>query len=140
MASRKEYGYQVIGKKFRLVEKDFNGADSGLNYTYTDGGGLDLPSGFGTYKSPGSSVSEGIELEYTTSRSSEVIDESSTINLPSYLTQALVYYVKGKLQEDLGQIEMKEYFMKEFRKILEKHESSKVAGPRMIMSGKNAIR
>jgi len=140
MASRKEYGYQVIGKQFRLVEKDMTNADGGLNYTYTDGGGLDLPSGTGAYKSPGSSVAGGLEIEYTTSNASEIVDESSVINLPSYLSKALVYYVKGKIQEDLGQIELKEYFMKEFRKILEKHENTKVAGPRMMMPGKNAIR
>ena len=339
MASRKEYGYQVAGNKIRLVEKDMTSADSGLNYTYTDNAGLDIPSGGGVYKSPASSVTDGIEIEYaysptytlptkrtdsgtadtyhlyngwfvvdgyltigatnkdfvndatitvnsyiliegsskwngihkvqavqdilggshggiqtytkvsestnyftdsscswttdetitgvsaefskafSTSPSdtqyiwlagsdahhnnnglfsnwsfagttitlssakwynssgldesvddvpamqvdgahplyayeafretggakfyssvSVLEDESSSIEVSSYLAQALVYYVKGKLQEDLGKIEMKEYFMKEFRKMLEKHENSKVAGPRKIMSGKNAIR
>ena len=60
-------------------------------------------------------------------------DESDTIDLPPYLSKALVYYVKAKVLEDQMNIEAKEYMMREFRKMLEKHESSKVAGPRKMM-------
>ena len=67
-------------------------------------------------------------------------DESDTIDIPSYLSKALVYYVKAKVAEDQMNIEVKEYMMREFKKMVEKHESSKVSGPRMIMSGNNAIR
>jgi hypothetical protein len=67
-------------------------------------------------------------------------DESDTIDLPPYLSKALVYYVKAKVAEDQMNIEVKEYMMREFRKMLEKHESSKIAGPRMMMPGNNAIR
>jgi len=67
-------------------------------------------------------------------------DESDTIDLPEYLSKALVYYVQGKLAEDQMDIERKEYFMREFRRILEKHESSKIWGSRMIIAGPASIR
>jgi hypothetical protein len=67
-------------------------------------------------------------------------DESDTIDLPEYLAKALVYYVKAKIAEDQMDIEQKEYYMREFRILLEKHESSKVWGGRYVMSGPNAIR
>ncbi|QDP62288.1 MAG: hypothetical protein GOVbin2066_55 [Prokaryotic dsDNA virus sp.] len=67
-------------------------------------------------------------------------DESFELDLPTYLSKALVYYVKAKVAEDAMNLELKEYSMREFKKMLEKHENSKVAGPRMIMSGRNALR
>ena len=67
-------------------------------------------------------------------------DESDDIDVPPYLAKALVYYVKAKVAEDQMNIEAKEYMMREFRKMVEKHESSKIAGPRMMMPGNNAIR
>lgn len=71
---------------------------------------------------------------------SVLTDESSEIDVPPYLAKALVYYVKAKVAEDQMNIEVKEYMMREFRKMLEKHENSKIAGPRMIMPGPNALR
>jgi hypothetical protein len=67
-------------------------------------------------------------------------DETDTIDLPEYLTKGLVYYVKAKVAEDMMDIEQKEYFMREFRRILEKHESSKIRGPRMMIPGGHGIR
>ena len=67
-------------------------------------------------------------------------DETDTIDLPTYLTKALVYYIKAKHFEDLANLEMKEYFMKQFRTMVEKHESGKIWGSRRIMSGNSAIR
>tara|TARA_R110000824_G_scaffold93691_1_gene226499 strand:+ start:230 stop:895 length:666 start_codon:yes stop_codon:yes gene_type:complete len=67
-------------------------------------------------------------------------DEGDTIDVASYLTKALVYYVKARIAEDTGQIDGKEYFMREFRRILEKHESARISGPRMIAAGPFAIR
>ena len=60
-------------------------------------------------------------------------DESFELDLPPYLSKALVYYVKAKQAEELLDIERKEYFMREFKKLVEKHESSKISGPRRIM-------
>ena len=67
-------------------------------------------------------------------------DEGDTIDVASYLTKALVYYVKARIAEDTGQMEGKEYFMREFRVMLEKHESANIWGPRMIASGPYAIK
>ena len=67
-------------------------------------------------------------------------DESDTIDLPEYLAKGLVYYVKAKIAEDRGDIEQKEYNMREFRRILEKHESSKIRGPSVMIPGSHGIR
>mgnify|MGYP003151677761 CR=1 FL=1 len=67
-------------------------------------------------------------------------DEDDTIDLPSYLTKALVYYVKAKLMEDAFDIEAKEYFMREFRKMVEKFNNGRVAGPRVLLTGGHAIK
>jgi len=67
-------------------------------------------------------------------------DEADTIDLPEYLTKALVYYVKAKVAEDTGEIDKKEYNMKEFTRLLEKNESSKVWGARRIGTDETAIR
>ena len=67
-------------------------------------------------------------------------DESDTIDLPEYLAKALIYYVKAKLAEDERDVGARDVLMKEFYAIIEKHESSKIWGARMISPGPNAIR
>jgi len=67
-------------------------------------------------------------------------NEADTIDLPPYLSKALVYYVKAKLAEDAMEIEAKEYLMREFKRMVEKQASSNVSGRRSIMPGINAIR
>ena len=67
-------------------------------------------------------------------------DEADEIDLPEYLTKALVYYVKAKVAEDRMDIEAKEYFLREFRAILEKHENSKTWGGRKVIPGAHSIR
>ena len=67
-------------------------------------------------------------------------DESDIIDLPDYLARALVHYVKAKLAEDALEMDKKDYFMREFYVILDKYESSKIWGARMISPGPNAIR
>ena len=67
-------------------------------------------------------------------------DELDEIPVPEYLSKALVYYVKAKFMEDMGKLEEREYFLREFRRAVEKHESSKVWGARVIGPGMNAIR
>ena len=140
MASRKEYAYQVRANQVSLIEKDYTGIDDGLNYTYTSGAGISTPSGSTTYKSPLTDVTSGLEIEYV--YMPEFIignDEKDIIDLPSYLCKALVNYVKARVAEDALNIEVKEYFMNEFRKMVEKHENAKV-GPRRVMPGVGAIR
>jgi hypothetical protein len=67
-------------------------------------------------------------------------DESFELDLPPFLQQAIVYYVKMRAYEDLGDLERREYFDKLFRKHLERYENSRIGGLRMISSGPNAIR
>ncbi len=67
-------------------------------------------------------------------------DESDTIDLPEYLSRALVYYVKAKMAEDQRDMELKGYFMREFRQMVEKQESSKIWGARLVVPASNAIR
>ena len=59
-------------------------------------------------------------------------DESFEVDVTRYQGNALVYYLKARYAEDAGNIEGKEYFMREFRRMVEKHESNKVIGPRRM--------
>ena len=220
MASVKQYAYFLKGNKIAITEKDFTAIQNGQTLTAPS---IDLPQGGGRWKSPLSTVTNGLEIEYaysptyriesiavadketassyetadgflrfngtsfSTASSVDYIvisgserwnglhkvtglnaahytlatkysganvtetptiytdvdvlnDESDEIDLSSYLSKALVYYLKGRLAEDAGQMEMREYFLKEFRKMVEKSESSRIYGSRMIMPGSNAIR
>ena len=67
-------------------------------------------------------------------------DESFEFDLPLYLQKALVYYVKAKLAEDVGELKMREYAMREFKKMIEKHENSRISGLRIISPGSHSIR
>ena len=80
---------------------------------------------------------EAPELYYNVSA---LQDESDTIDLPEYLTKALVYYVKAKIAEDRGELEQKEYNMREFKRLLERNESSKIWGARRIGTDETAIK
>tara|TARA_R110002020_G_scaffold188842_13_gene387629 strand:+ start:47 stop:733 length:687 start_codon:yes stop_codon:yes gene_type:complete len=71
---------------------------------------------------------------------SVLIDESFNIPLQPYLNKALVYYVKAKYLEDMGDLEKREYFMSKFYKQIEKYNNSKVTGIRIISPGPLAIR
>jgi hypothetical protein len=67
-------------------------------------------------------------------------DESFELDLPSYLQKAIVYYMKAKMSEDLRDVQGREYFNKLFLKQVEKHNTARVSGLRMVSSGPNAIR
>lgn len=67
-------------------------------------------------------------------------DESDEIDLPEYMAKALVYYVKAKVAEDRMELEQKEYNMREFKRLLEINESSKVWGARRIGTDDTAIK
>ena len=134
MAAEKQYAYYIEGNKIALVEKNvsFNNNVDSKEY----GAGVSRRE----WKSPKTSITGGLELKYTNAPGDDIDDESSVIDLPSYLCKGLVYYIKARLAEDGGNIEGKEYFMREFKKILEKHENSKTRGIRIISSGSHAIR
>ena len=67
-------------------------------------------------------------------------DESFELDLPTYLQKALVYYVKAKLAEDVGELKLREYAMREFKKMIEKHENAKISGLRIVSPGSHSIR
>lgn len=50
---------------------------------------------------------------------SPFIDESFYLDLPPYLEQAIIFYLKAVALEDIGKFEGREYYMKLFRKRIE---------------------
>ena len=67
-------------------------------------------------------------------------DESDTIPLRPYQIQALECYIRAKVAQDMGEFQLYEYYMKEFRKKLEKDENGRVYGPRITAPGSHSIR
>ena len=59
-------------------------------------------------------------------------DESFEFDLTEYQAQAVVYYVKAKIAEDRMDAEGREYFMKLFKKQMEKGASSRKRGPYIV--------
>jgi hypothetical protein len=67
-------------------------------------------------------------------------NEADEIPIEPALQRALVYYVKARLAEDQKDFQTQMYFMKEFRRLTERHETARIHGSRQIMPGANAIR
>lgn len=130
----KEYAWYIEGNKICVVEKDtaFDNDANSRDY----GPGSDRFN----YKSPLSFISEGLEILYSYADTLSIVDESSEVNIPNYLSKALIYYVKAQYLEDGGSYEESEYFMAKFTKQIEKYNNALLPGPRMISSGPNAIR
>ena len=68
-------------------------------------------------------VYEGVEV---------LEDESFELDLARYQANAVVYYLKAKLAEDMGNLELREFFMREFKRQLEKSTSALKRGPYII--------
>ena len=66
-------------------------------------------------------------------------DESFELDLTRYQCNAVVYYVKAKMAEDLRDIDGKEYYMREFKKCVEKERSGRKSGP-YIMQGSSVMK
>jgi len=67
-------------------------------------------------------------------------DESFELDIPLYLSKAIVMFLKAKALEDRADVEGKEYFMREFHKIIDKHNSSLVTTIRQIQAPKVGVR
>jgi len=67
-------------------------------------------------------------------------NESVEVTLPSNLESAVVAYLKAKKAEDIDELEKKEYYLREFRQIVEKAKSGFVEGFRRVSAGEHAIR
>ena len=65
--------------------------------------------------------------------------ESFELDLTRYQCNAVVYYVKAKMAEDLRDIDGKEYYMREFKKCVEKERSGRKRGP-YIMQGSSVMK
>ena len=63
-------------------------------------------------------------------------DESFELDISRYQSNALVYYLKAKLAEDGGDMEMREFFMREFKRQLEKSTSALKRGPYIVQGFK----
>jgi|21_taG_2_1085346.scaffolds.fasta_scaffold48521_2 hypothetical protein len=85
MASSKKYGYQLRGEKLSLCELDITGSGSGLNYSYEENSGLDISTDPSAWKSPLTTITDGLQLEYLSnefiidSNSSPVLSEALSL-------------------------------------------------------------
>ena len=59
-------------------------------------------------------------------------DEDFELDLTDYQSQAVVYYMKAKMFEDMRDVEGREYFMRLFKKQIEKASGAKKRGPNII--------
>ena len=67
-------------------------------------------------------------------------NEADEVPVNDYLSKAIVYYIKGRLSEDRMDIEAKEYFMREFYRMLDKYDSSKIHSIRMVQPPSIGVR
>ena len=134
MATVREYAYYWDGNQVAIVERD-TAFDNDVN-SKDYGPGSDRSQ----WKSPKADITNGLEIQYTYNPIPNNIDEAYDIPLDPYLSKALIYYVKGKLLEEAGDFQTREYFMGLFHKQIEKYNNSKVAGIRIIAPGPLAIK
>ena len=62
--------------------------------------------------------------------------ETFELDISRYQANAIVYYLKAKIAEDAGDMEMREFFMREFKRQLEKGVSALKRGPYIIQGFK----
>ena len=96
-------------------------------------GSIVLYTKFSGSASVQASFEETPELYYNVSA---LVDESSTIDLPRYQANAVVYYLKAKMAEDMGDMDQREFFLREFKRQLEKGSSALKRGPYIIQGFK----
>ena len=106
------------GNKLALIQVDDSASTSDNEY--------------GMYKSPTEAVTDGIELQYAYNPSPPGDEGDIVEGITRYQANAIVYYVKAKLAEDMGDIEKREFFMREFRRQLEKGSSALKGGPHIV--------
>ena len=63
-------------------------------------------------------------------------DEEFELDLSRYQANAVVYYLKAKLAEDVGDMDKREFFMREFKRQLEKGASALKRGPYIVQGFK----
>ena len=119
--------YKIKGRNIELLEQDI----------------------YGYWVTPLSNKTAGLKVEYSYRAkfldpnddtewdipTDGTLDESAKVDLPESLAKALVCYVKARFFEDEGNIEMKEYFMHQFQKMIDTHEITKTSGMGQTMVG-----
>ena len=108
-------GKITLNKKFSI--------DSDGDYTETDAAcadsGNDTVSIYNVFQE-NISVYEGVEV---------IEDETFELDLTRYQANAVVYYLKARLAEDMGDFEKREWFMREWKKMVEKERAARKRGP-----------
>jgi len=121
--AQKTFAYYNVANKLAIIQQDDSDSE---------------------YKSSLQDISEGLELQYTvqaggtaTSAGTGTLqDELTDLDLNRYQAGAVVYYLKAKLAEDGGDIEKREFFMREFKRQVEKAYSALKGGPYIIQGFK----
>tara|TARA_R110002020_G_scaffold58052_2_gene159401 strand:- start:7664 stop:8692 length:1029 start_codon:yes stop_codon:yes gene_type:complete len=92
-----------------------------------------------------SEVNDAVEVYYAYKKALSVrkadymIDESFDLDLTPYQSQAIVYYLKAKISEDMRDAEGRQYFMRLFNKQISKAMSSKKKGIHIIQGNGNLL-
>jgi len=111
------FAYKVKGRNIELLSQDLGG------YYVTPGTTDAKVDGLKFEYTERAKFVDGDDVEITST-----VDESAIVDVPEYLAKALVNYLKGRFAEDTGNIEMKEYFMHQFQKMIDLHEENKTHG------------
>lgn len=64
-------------------------------------------------------------------------DETFELDISRYQANAVVYYLKAKMAEDAGDFDRRQFFMREFKKQLEKGNSALKRGPYIVQGFKS---
>ena len=111
-------GKITLNKKFSI--------DSDGDYTETDAAcvdsGNDTISIYNVFQE-NLSVYEGVEV---------LENESFELDLTRYQGNAIVYYLKARMAEDMGDFERREFYMREWKKCIEKEKAARKRGPYII--------
>ena len=128
MASK--YAYYIRGNQIALVEKQ----DTDENY-----------------ESPSKAVTNGLRFEYAkrhlitkdaagANEETGLASEISHVQVDDYLAKAVVYFLKARAFEEMGEFDKKEYYMKEFRAIVGRYFTGRSYGKRQVFPGPAAIK
>jgi hypothetical protein len=111
-----KYAWYIRGRDLALVQFD---AGSGTDTEYK-------------WRTVTEGISAGLQIEYSKSPTIPT-DETSTMDINDTLCHALISYLKAKQFEREGQIQMHDYFMKDFWRLVAINENNKIVGPRKII-------
>ena len=113
----------AIGDKIRVIGSSSNDADYTIDsFSGTGNSNMVVSGSTLTDENAGESITI---YQIPKSVSDANVDESSHVNLNNMLTLAVIDYLKAQLKDSQGDIELKEYYMREFWKKIGDNESNK---------------